>query len=79
MDIQAILAQLHAKRQQVNEVILILERLAQGIEQRKDLPTALGLQGKQSGKRKRTASPEARAKSTPEHKKPAVKAKAAGN
>jgi hypothetical protein len=79
MDIQGILAQLHAERRQVNEVILILERLAQGIERRKDLPTALGLQSLTGGKRKRTAGPESRVKLTQEPKKPVVKAKAAGN
>jgi|WetSurMetagenome_2_1015567.scaffolds.fasta_scaffold989030_1 hypothetical protein len=79
MDIQRILAQLHAERQQVNEVIQILERLAQGIKRRQDFPTALSLQGLAGGKRKRTVSPEARAKLTQEPKKPAVKGKAAGN
>ena len=79
MDIQRILAQLHAERQQVNEVIQILERLAQGIKRRQDLPAALGLQSLVGGKRKRTASPESRVKLTQEQKKPAVKAKAAGN
>jgi hypothetical protein len=79
MDIQRILAQLHEERRQVNEVIQILERLAQGIERRKDLPTAMSLQGIESGKRKRTASPVTRVKSTQEQKKLGVKAKAAGN
>jgi hypothetical protein len=79
MDIQKILAQLHAERQQVNEVIQILERLTQGIERRKDLPTALSLQGLEGDRRKRTASPVTRVKSTLESKKPAVKGKAAGN
>ncbi len=79
MDMQRILAELHEERRQVNEVIQILERLAQGIERRKDLPTAIGLQGLEGGKRKRTASPVARVTSTQEQKKPAVRAKAAGN
>ncbi len=79
MDIRKILADLHAEREQVNEVILILERLEQGMKRRKDFPTELGLQGPESGKRKRTASPATRAKTNHEPKKPVVKAKAAGN
>ena len=79
MDIQRILAELHEERRQVNEVIQILERLEHGIARRKDLPTTIGLQGLEGGKRKRTASPVARVTSTPEQKKPAVKVKAAGN
>ncbi|MEO5923715.1 MAG: hypothetical protein ABIR70_07825 [Bryobacteraceae bacterium] len=78
MDIQKILAELHAERQQVSEVILILERLADSMKRRKDLPTTLGLKSL-SGKRNRTVSSDPRVKPTPDPKKPAVKAKAAGN
>ena len=79
MDIQRILAELHEERRQVNEVIQIMERLAEGIGRRKNLPTAFGLQGIGRGKRKPAASPVTRVKTTQEQKKPAVKAKAAGN
>jgi len=80
MDIQSILAQLHKERQHVNEVILILERLAQGIERRKNLPTAMSLQGLEGDKRRRTASPDARRNVLKvEEKKPTAKTKAAGN
>ena len=62
MDIQHILAQLHTERQHVSEVILTLERLAQGNQRRKDLPTAMSLLALEGGKVKRTVSPETRAK-----------------
>lgn len=77
MDIQKILAELHEERRQVNDVILSLERLAQGLQGRKNVPTAAGLLGFAGGKRSRTASPTARARNVkPEQK---VKTKAAGN
>jgi hypothetical protein len=62
MEIQNILAELREERRQVSEVILILERLAQGIQRRKTLPTAMSLQALEGGKPKRTVSPETRAK-----------------
>jgi hypothetical protein len=71
MDIHKILALLHAERRRVNEVILSLERLY-GIKGKKNVPTALGLLGTESGKRKRTVSPGTRAKAG-KSEKPSVK------
>jgi hypothetical protein len=72
MDIKKILAELHEERRQVNDVILSLERLSQGLQGRKNMPTAASLLGFESGKRSGTASPAPRAKMK-------VKTKAAGN
>ncbi len=77
MDIQKILAELHEERQQVNDVILSLERLSQGLQGRKNGPTAASLLGLDGGKRSRTASPKARAKTGKLEQK--VKAKSAGS
>jgi hypothetical protein len=60
MQIQNILAQLADERRQLVEVIVVLERLAQGA-QRKNLPTAMGLQALQGSKLNRTASSTKRA------------------
>jgi hypothetical protein len=81
MDIQKILAKLHEEHRQVNEAILILERLAQGIGRRKGLPAAMNLQGVGGGKWSRMVGPATRAKVTPRQrqKKLALGAKAAGN
>jgi hypothetical protein len=60
MQIQTILAELAAERRELVEVIVVLERLAQGA-QRKNLPTALGLQALQGSKLNRTVSSMKRA------------------
>jgi hypothetical protein len=61
MDITYILGELHEERKRVSEVILILERLAEGIQHRKNLtPSIEALQ--QAASKKRQVSPETRAK-----------------
>jgi hypothetical protein len=75
VDIQKILAELHEERRQVNEVIVSLERLSQGLQGRKNVPTAARLLALDGGKRTRTASPKARANGKAEQ---TGKAKSAG-
>jgi hypothetical protein len=70
VDIQKILAELHEERRQVNDAILSLERLTQGLQERK--PTVTGQSGPDGGKRGGTASPAPRVKMK-------VKTKAAGS
>jgi len=77
MDLHKIIALLHRERQQVNDVILSLERLSHGTQGRKNVPTATNLQNVEGGKRTRTVSPMARAK-TPKFEAK-VRTKAAGS
>jgi hypothetical protein len=77
MDIHKILVLLHEERRRVNDVILSLERLSQGPQARKNVPTAPNQQIVEGGKRTRTVSPVARAKMP--KLEPKVKTKAAGS
>lgn len=61
MDIAYILGELHEERKRVSEVILILERLVEGMQHRKNLASSIAdLQ--QAASKKRQVSPETRAK-----------------
>jgi hypothetical protein len=62
MDIQIILAALHEERQQVNDVILSLERLSRALQGRKNVPTATSRHGFEGDKRTRTVTTGTRAK-----------------
>lgn len=78
MDLQYILSQLHQERKRVNEVITILERLADGIV-RRNLAASVGLQTLEGGRPKRTVSPETRAKLARAQRKRWAAAKKAAN
>ena len=60
MDISYILGQLHEERKRVNEVILTLERLVEGIQNRQKM--APGIKSLEKLAKKRQVSPETRAK-----------------
>ena len=60
MDISYILGQLHEERKRVNEVILTLERLVEGIQNRQKM--APGIKSLEKLAQKRQVSPETRAK-----------------
>lgn len=60
MDLVYILGELHEERKRVNEVIQILERLAEGIQNRRKMATSI--EALQQISQKREVSPETRAK-----------------
>jgi CRISPR/Cas system-associated protein Cas7 (RAMP superfamily) len=60
MDISYILGELHEERKRINEVIQILERLSEGIQNRQKLAPSFAALEKVA--KKRQVSPETRAK-----------------